>query len=48
MPATGEMRMPSPDLFFQTARAYQGTAAIKAAIGLDVFRAIGGGATSGR
>lgn len=46
MPATGEMRMPSPDLFFQTARAYQGTAAIKAAIGLDVFRAIGGGATS--
>ena len=30
--------MPSPDLFFQTARAYQGTAAIKAAIGLDVFR----------
>jgi len=46
MPAASETRMPSPALFFQTARAYQGTAAIKAAINLDVFRAIGEGATT--
>jgi SAM-dependent methyltransferase len=46
MPATSEMRMPSPDLFFQTARAYQGTAAIKAAINLNVFSAIGEGAST--
>lgn len=46
MPAASGMRMPSPDLFFRTARAYQGTAAIKAAINLDVFRAIGEGAST--
>lgn len=41
MTAAGEMRMPSPDLFFETARAYQGSAALKAAVELDVFTAIG-------
>jgi 2-polyprenyl-3-methyl-5-hydroxy-6-metoxy-1,4-benzoquinol methylase len=46
MPATGELRMPSPDLFMLTARAYQGTSAIKAAINLDVFTAIGEGAAT--
>jgi 2-polyprenyl-3-methyl-5-hydroxy-6-metoxy-1,4-benzoquinol methylase len=45
MSATGEVRMPSPDLFFQTARAYQGSAAIKSAVELDVFTMIGEGAT---
>src|SRR2546423_1548424 len=33
---------PSPKLFFDTINAYQQTAAIKAAIELDVFTAIGG------
>ena len=32
---------PSPDLFFQTINAYQQTAALKAAVELDVFSAIG-------
>ncbi|HEX3558040.1 MAG TPA: class I SAM-dependent methyltransferase [Pyrinomonadaceae bacterium] len=35
---------PSPELFFQTLNAYQRTAAIKAALELDVFTAIGEGA----
>jgi len=48
MSATGEMRMPSPELFFETARAYQGSAAIKTAIELDVFTAIGEGAGEAR
>ena len=39
---------PSPELFFQTANAYQRTAAIKAAVELDVFTAIGGGARTAR
>ncbi len=34
---------PSPDLFFDTLNAYQRTAALKAAIELDVFTAIGEG-----
>jgi len=35
--------MPSPDLFFETVTAYQRTAALKAAVELDVFTAIGDG-----
>ena len=34
---------PSPELFFQTLTAYQRTGALKAAIELDVFTAIGEG-----
>src|SRR5262249_37285656 len=34
---------PSPTLFFQTPRAYQRSAALKAAIDLDLFTAIGEG-----
>lgn len=34
--------LPSPELFFITANAYQQTAALKAAVELDVFSAIGG------
>ena len=37
---------PSPELFFDTAQAYQRTAALRAAIDLDLFTAIGGGATT--
>lgn len=37
---------PSPELFFETINAYQRTAAIKAAIDLDVFTAIGEGLTT--
>jgi hypothetical protein len=36
--------MPSPDLYFETAFAYQRTAALRAAVDLDVFTAIGEGA----
>ncbi|HYH83853.1 MAG TPA: class I SAM-dependent methyltransferase [Pyrinomonadaceae bacterium] len=39
-----ESRQPSPELFFETANAYQRTAAIKAAVELDLFTAIGEGA----
>src|ERR1700753_3208563 len=35
---------PSPELFFQTLTAYQRTGALKAAIELDIFTAIGEGA----
>jgi 2-polyprenyl-3-methyl-5-hydroxy-6-metoxy-1,4-benzoquinol methylase len=35
---------PSPDLFFDTVQAYQRTAALRAAIDLDLFTAIGDGA----
>ena len=38
-------RTPSPDLFFETMNAYQRTAALKAAIELDLFSAIGESAT---
>ena len=37
---------PSPDLFFATATAYQQTAALKTAIELDLFTAIGEGAVT--
>jgi O-methyltransferase domain/Dimerisation domain len=43
MPASTQPA-PSPDLFFDTAFAHQRTAALKAAIDLDVFTAIGDGA----
>jgi ubiquinone/menaquinone biosynthesis C-methylase UbiE len=36
--------MPTPDLFFDTAQAYQRTAALRAAIDLQLFTAIGDGA----
>ena len=39
---------PSPELFFETAFAHQRTAALKAAIDLDVFTAIDEGARTAR
>jgi len=39
-----QMQQPSPELFFQTLNAYQRSAAIKAAIELDLFTAVGEGA----
>ena len=40
-------QQPSPELFFQTINSYQRTAAVRAAIELDMFSAIGGeGATA--
>lgn len=36
-------QQPSPELFFQTVNSYQRTAAVKAAVELDVFSAIGEG-----
>jgi hypothetical protein len=44
MSGPAEARQPSPDLFFETMNAYQRTAALKAAIELDLFTAIGTGA----
>ena len=44
MTTTGSM--PSPELFFDTMNAYQRTAALKAAIELDLFSAVGEGATA--
>lgn len=41
---TSAQTMPSPDLFFDTAFAHQRTAALKAAVELDVFTAIQDGA----
>jgi ubiquinone/menaquinone biosynthesis C-methylase UbiE len=38
--------MPSPNLFFDTAQGYQRSAAIKAAIELDIFSPIGAGKTT--
>jgi precorrin-6B methylase 2 len=38
-----QMSQPSPELFFQTVNAYQRTAAIKAALELEVFTALGEG-----
>jgi 2-polyprenyl-3-methyl-5-hydroxy-6-metoxy-1,4-benzoquinol methylase len=40
---SGHTQQPSPELFFQTVNSYQRTAAVKAAIELDVFGAIGEG-----
>src|SRR5206468_3994860 len=38
-----ETRQPSPELFFNTVNAYQRSAALKAAIDLDVFTAVADG-----
>ncbi|MDQ3819701.1 MAG: methyltransferase domain-containing protein [Acidobacteriota bacterium] len=43
-----QTRQPSPELFFETVNAYQRTAAIKAAIELDLFTAIGEGNETAR
>src|SRR5437899_12328313 len=40
--------MPSPELFFETAFAHQRTAALKAAVDLDVFTAIQEGARTAK
>src|ERR1700755_227416 len=40
---SGQTQQPSPELFFQTVNSYQRTAAVKAAVELDVFSAIGEG-----
>ena len=39
-----EMQQPSPELFFETINAFQRTAALKAAIELDLFTAVADGA----
>ncbi len=44
--STPTAQMPTPQLFFQTINAYQRTEALKAAIELDVFTAIGEGKTT--
>jgi ubiquinone/menaquinone biosynthesis C-methylase UbiE len=44
--STPAAQQPSPQLFFQTMNAYQRTEALKAAIQLEVFTAIGEGKTS--
>src|SRR5262245_53871308 len=46
--ATDRTDMPSPELFFDTAFAHQRTAALKAAVDLDVFSAIHDGAQTAR
>ena len=38
-----QTQQPSPELFFQTVNSYQRTAAVKAAVELDIFSAIGEG-----
>ena len=43
MTVPGHAVQPSPQLFFDTMTAYQRTEALKAAIELDVFTAIGEG-----
>lgn len=40
------LRQPTPQLFFETANAYQRTEALKAAVELDVFTALGEGKTT--
>jgi ubiquinone/menaquinone biosynthesis C-methylase UbiE len=44
--STSTAQQPSPQLFFQTINAHQRTEALKAAIELEVFTAIGEGATT--
>src|SRR5215207_1314993 len=44
--STSAAQQPSPQLFFQTANAHQRTEALKAAIELEVFTAIGEGNTT--
>src|SRR5918999_1921968 len=43
MSSSPAQQQPSPQLFFQTVNAYQRTEALKAAIELEVFTAIGEG-----
>ncbi|MGH7231547.1 MAG: methyltransferase, partial [Nitrospiraceae bacterium] len=43
MPTSNHAEGPTPGLFFQTANAYQRTQALKAAVELDLFTAIGEG-----
>lgn len=43
MPTSNHAEGPTPGLFFQTANAYQRTQALKAAVDLDLFTAIGEG-----
>jgi 2-polyprenyl-3-methyl-5-hydroxy-6-metoxy-1,4-benzoquinol methylase/predicted transcriptional regulator len=43
---TTTVAAPSPELFFETLQSYQRTAALRAAIELDLFTAIGNGAQS--
>lgn len=43
---TTSVATPSPELFFETLQSYQRTAALRAAIDLDLFSAIGNGAQS--
>ena len=43
MPQSAEAQQPSPVLFFDTINAYQRTAALKAALELDLFTIIGEG-----
>ena len=43
---SNQFKTPTPALFFNTVNAYQRTAAIKAAIDLDIFTAIGEGIES--
>src|SRR5687767_9565669 len=40
------LQQPTPQLFFETANAYQRTEALKAAVDLDVFTALGEGKTT--
>ena len=44
--STPASKQPSPQLFFQTINAHQQTEALKAAIELEIFTAIGEGNTS--
>ncbi len=46
MASTTQPHPPSPELIFDTLNAYQKTAALRGAIELDLFTAIGEGATS--
>src|SRR5712692_11559838 len=46
MAAQTQPQQPSPALFFETINAYQRTAALKAAIELELFTAIGEGNTT--
>src|SRR6201981_1491170 len=46
MATTPQTHQPSPELIFDTLNAYQRTAALRGAIELDLFTAIGEGATS--
>ena len=46
MATTTQPKQPSPELIFDTLNAYQRTAALRAAIELNLFTAIGEGAST--